>query len=504
MSYYRLPFGLTKPFVLGSRWDDALNLTKPAYLVKTFGGDDAVTTNAPVFKIHLGKGDDSLTANSFAGVVNAGRGDDDVRLEDGAFHVAMGRGDDTLSLAKQVGSANGGRGTDTVSLDFNAGEFDVTAHRHKVVLLDRFTGEETVLRNFETFEFADRSFTAAEMQQNFGRDADVPFIQVGGGTQTVTVNDADPSISVIWDRVVQQAVIETGDGPTVASRAYAMMHTAMYDAWSAFDADAVTVSFDLEGDNIKTTGGDEAKAKAMSFAAITVLRDLFPGQEDLYVQVMQDRLGYQLTDDGSVEAQIGIDAAEDLLALRAGDGSNQSGGYADTTGYTPYNPSPLEINDITRWTPENVPVDPEDGSPEQSFLTPQWGGVEGFAVPEDASNENDFASIRPEAPQKFFTAAFSDATLDVEAGTITLGSAGVIDGVAYSAGDVVTVSKALIGEVINQGFITQAEEVVAYSANLTDEQKIIAEFWEDGGGTAFPPGTWMTFGQFVSARDGNT
>ncbi|WP_196223111.1 vanadium-dependent haloperoxidase, partial [Roseibium sp. RKSG952] len=41
-------------------------------------------------------------------------------------------------------------------------------------------------------------------------------------------------------------------------------------------------------------------------------------------------------------------------------------------------------------------------------------------------------------------------------------------------------------------------------ANLTDEEKVIAEFWEDGGGTAFPPGTFMTFAQYVSARDENT
>jgi len=33
---------------------------------------------------------------------------------------------------------------------------------------------------------------------------------------------------------------------------------------------------------------------------------------------------------------------------------------------------------------------------------------------------------------------------------------------------------------------------------------LIAEFWEDGGGTSFPPGTWMTFGQFVSSRDDNS
>ena len=33
---------------------------------------------------------------------------------------------------------------------------------------------------------------------------------------------------------------------------------------------------------------------------------------------------------------------------------------------------------------------------------------------------------------------------------------------------------------------------------------MVAEFWEDGGGSSFPPGTWMTFGQFTSARDNHT
>ncbi|MEM7213850.1 MAG: vanadium-dependent haloperoxidase, partial [Pseudomonadota bacterium] len=70
--------------------------------------------------------------------------------------------------------------------------------------------------------------------------------------------------------------------------------------------------------------------------------------------------------------------------------------------------------------------------------------------------------------------------------------------------DEIAVSQDLIGEVINQGFIDQSLHVVDISAALTDEQKIIAEFWEDGGGTAFPPGTFMSFAHFVSARDGHS
>ena len=98
-------------------------------------------------------------------------------------------------------------------------------------------------------------------------------------------------------------------------------------------------------------------------------------------------------------------------------------------------------------------------------------------------------------------AEHAGASLDLNTRQILLDAAVTVDGVNYSAGDTIDVSKALIGSVINAEFIAQAEEVVSFSAALTDEQKIIAEFWEDGGGTAFPPGTFMAFAQFVSARD---
>ena len=494
-------------FVTGTRRDDDLTVDAPAVSVKTFRGDDDVTLNAEVNFVDLGRGDDSLLATEDVGVIRAGRGDDSVTLEADARHVDLGRGDDTLTLDQLIDSANGGRGNDTLKLNFNTGDVDLAFRGNKLILTDRFSGEEMEARRFETVEFVDRSFTKAELKEAFGKNADAPFITVADGTQALTVNDADPTISVIWDRVVQQAVIETESfvGPTIASRAYAMMHTAMYDAWSSYDDTALRVSFDLEGDNIAGSGGDAEKAKAMSFAAITVLRDLFPDMEELYVSVMQDRLGYALEDDGSQAAQIGIDAAEDLLALRGDDGSNQANGYADTTGYTPFNPDPTEINDITRWTPENVPIDPEDASPaEQNFLTAQWLEVEGFGLAENADGSTDFSQTLPDAPQPFFTDAFENATLNFADKTITLGSDATIGGVAYLAGDVIAVSQDLIGEVINQGFIDQAQQIVDISADLTDEQKIIAEFWEDGGGTAFPPGTFMSFAQFVSARDNNS
>jgi len=129
-----------------------------------------------------------------------------------------------------------------------------------------------------------------------------------------------------------------------------------------------------------------------------------------------------------------------------------------------------------------VPIDATPGTEDlvQEFLTPQWGGVTPFSY--ESSDQ-----FRPEDPQPFLLV---EGTVDLEAGTITLADDSVVQ-----------IDRSLIGTVINPEFIAQAEHVVDLSGNLTDEQKMIAEFWEDGGGTSFPPGTWMTFGEFVSARD---
>ncbi|MEM7238677.1 MAG: DUF6851 domain-containing protein [Pseudomonadota bacterium] len=488
--------------------DDTVDLFGSIKSLNTGSGNDNVTITGNAHDVKLGSGDNTLVVEGLAGTIRSGAGEDDVTVQHGAENVKLGGGDDTLRVGDIVGFANGGSGEDTIVFDFNAGDFDIKVRANSISFFDRLTGEEMRTRSFENFEFNDRSFTLAEIQADFGNDA-LPFIQVGGGTQVVTVNDTDPGVSVIWDRVVQQAVIETDTpvGPTIASRAYAMMHTAMYDAWSAFDDTAVRVAFDEDGNNGALEGGltdlgDAAKTKAMSFAALTVLRNLFPDVEDLYVKVMEERFGLDPDDTDSPEAALGIDAANDMLALRGGDGSNQDGGYSGA--FVPTNPDSLTVNDITAWTPESVPIDPEGGGSIQSFLTPQWQDVESFAIDEDDFGNTDFASIRPVAPQPFFTDAFSDATLNFDDKTITLGSDATIGDVAFLAGDVIDVSQDLIGEVINEGFITQAEEVIEFSADLDDTGKIIAEFWEDGGGTAFPPGTWMTFGQFVSSRDGNS
>ena len=308
-------------------------------------------------------------------------------------------------------------------------------------------------------------------------------------TQLITTRDS-ATISVLWDRVVQQAVINTTVGPTIAARAYSMMHTAMYDAWAVYDPIAVSTQLPTGFQLPIAQISDENKQEAMSYAAYQVLVDLFPSEIAIFEDLMT-RLGYDLSNSDNTDlnqaAEIGNLAARALLAFRHQDNSNQLGenpagilgvAYSDISDYQPSNT--LEnITNLELWTPEYVPIDDSAGNIQQ-FLTPHWGQVTPFALLTPQQ-------YRPEPPQPFLLVP---GEVDLTLQTITL-----------SDGSIVEINRDLIGTVINPEFIAQAEELITVSANLTDEQKLIAEFWEDGGGTSYPPGTWMTFGQYVSARD---
>lgn len=307
-------------------------------------------------------------------------------------------------------------------------------------------------------------------------------------TQLVTVDDPSPTVSVLWDRAVQQAVIDTAPGPTIASRAYSMVHTAMFDAWAAYDPQAIATQLEDELQRPPEEIQEDNKIEAMSFAAYRVLSDLFPDRVEVFDELMVE-LGLDpdnTTTDVTTPAGIGNVSARALLELRHQDGSHQLGDvpYDPGSDYQSVN-EPGHALHIEHWTPEYIPIDAADpDAPVQKFLTPHWGDVTPFTL---ESGDR----FRPEPPQPFLLV---EGEIDPEAKTIQL----------EDTGEIVPISKDLIGSVINPEFINQAEKIVEVSGNLTDEQKIIAEFWEDAEGTSFPPGTWMTFGQFVSARDNNT
>lgn len=146
-------------------------------------------------------------------------------------------------------------------------------------------------------------------------------------------------------------------GPTRTSRALAIVHLAMYDAFIGINGSYSPYQSGL----MSPPPGASAEA-ALGEAAYVTLRVLYPSQGCVFQQAREAFLaglsGGQAVEDGRAYGQ---KVAEMLLALRMNDGS------ADCQAYQP------------KQDPGKHRVDPLN--PTQSFLTPFWGEVMPFALP---------------------------------------------------------------------------------------------------------------------------
>ncbi len=258
-----------------------------------------------------------------------------------------------------------------------------------------------------------------------------------------------------WNDAALEAIRVTHPGPPMVARSLAITHTCIYDAWAAYDNRAKGTRL---GNSLRRPAGertDANKEKALSYAAHECLTDLFPTEAASFNTLMTT-LGYDPADnsiDPTTPAGIGNVAAKAVLDFRHHDGSNQlgdlnPGAYSDYTGYTPVN-TPTDINDPNHWQPLDV-----NGNV-QKFIAPHWGKV----IPYAMWSGRQFRSSLPK-PADYFK----------EPGRYKL----------------------------------QAQQVLEYSSHLTDEKKVIAEYWADGPSSELPPGHWTLFAEFVSDRDHHT
>jgi hypothetical protein len=260
------------------------------------------------------------------------------------------------------------------------------------------------------------------------------------------------NVVLLWNQAALQAVRDTRPAPTVTARALAVVHASIYDAWAAYDARAVGTRL---GATLRRPPAERtmaSKRKAISYAAYRALVDLFPAQTASFDALMVD-LGYDPADTstGTGAAGVGNRAAAAVLAFRAGDGANQAGGYADTTGYLPVN-TPDEVIDPDRWQPLRLP-----SGAVQAWVTPHWYRVTPFAL-------RSAAQFRPDGPVAH------------------------VDGRGRP----------------NRAYVRQAREVLRDSRELDDRTKSIAAYWWDGPATELPPGHWCLLAQYVSRRDRHT
>lgn len=271
------------------------------------------------------------------------------------------------------------------------------------------------------------------------------------------------SVVLRWNEAALEAVRESRLGPPMVARALAIVHTCAFDAWAAYDDSAVGTRL---GTSLRRPARERTtanKEKAVSFAAYRAAIDLFPASRPVFDQLMAT-LGYDSSDtseDATSPTSVGNRACRAVLELRHRDGSNQLGDlnggapYSDYTGYAPANDpmdlrqpfDPATVKDANRWQPLRY-VDATGAVVTPGNIGPQWGRVAPFAL----RSGDQFRSHR---------------------GPIT------VDSPAFRA---------------------QAQELLDMSANLTDTQKVIAEYWADGPRSELPPGHWDLFAQEVSRR----
>jgi hypothetical protein len=275
------------------------------------------------------------------------------------------------------------------------------------------------------------------------------------------------SVVVRWNDALLEGVRSSRLGPPMIARALAIAHTCMYDAWAAYDHKAVGTQL---GGLLRRPPRERTLAnmeRAVSFAAYRAAVDLFPGSEGAVFDPLMRDLGYDVRDrttDTSTPTGIGNVAATAVLDYRHRDGANQLGdepggtpgvSYADYTGYVPANDpmdirvpfDPSAVHDPSSWQPLRY-VDAAGNIVTPTFVGAQWQRVTTFAV-------------RP-------------GSLRSSAGPARYGS---------------------------PEYLAQGRALLDLSAGLTDEEKMIAEYWADGPRSELPPGHWNLFAQFVARRD---
>src|SRR5438445_10529134 len=108
--------------------------------------------------------------------------------------------------------------------------------------------------------------------------------------------EAAPNIAIEWNQAALQGVRDSKLGPPMVSRALAIVHTCMYDAWAAYDERALGTRLGGALRQPRWKRDRTEKVKAISFAAFRALTDLFPQDEESVFRPLMEHLGYDPND----------------------------------------------------------------------------------------------------------------------------------------------------------------------------------------------------------------
>lgn len=329
----------------------------------------------------------------------------------------------------------------------------------------------------------------------------------------VTIDLAAHSVARWWDEFLLDGIRTDVPNPPVHARNLYHFSAAVWDAFWAYDAqgwsDAAPV---FVQENIRPTdwtgGRESAQRQAISYAAYRLLAQRFknsPGAARTLFgfRWLMQQLGYDpdyAGTAGNSPAAVGNRIGFGVLAATANDGANESGGYADATGYKPLNePLPVArpgtiMNDPSHWQPLALTQSiTQNGIPlpnnVQNFVGVNARNTTPFAV---AKPTPTTLAFDPGPPPQFggaTHAAFVQEALDCIQASATLDPT---DGVLVDISPAAILNNPLgansgTGRVLN--LITNRP----YAPNIVrrgDYTRLLAEFWADGPNSETPPGHW--------------
>jgi hypothetical protein len=197
---------------------------------------------------------------------------------------------------------------------------------------------------------------------------------------------------VALDAVVRDVINKDQAGPTRTSRALAIVHLAMYDAFNG-----IAKSYTPYLSNLPNADAGANAEAAIAEAAYLTLNALYPQQTTHLSKSYRDFLnGLMVVDETSLQAgwQYGAIVAKAMLQSRSNDQSNSPSNYTYREERGTHRPDPLDLD-------------------RKPAVTPHWGQVTPFALP-------DIVQFRAPAPPLLDSAKYTEDFNDVkEKGALT-------------------------------------------------------------------------------------
>lgn len=321
----------------------------------------------------------------------------------------------------------------------------------------------------------------------------------------------DASIARRWNEQILGAIRRDVPNPGKHARNLFHLSVAMWDAYALYDSEERGY---LVTEKATAADVEAARREAISYAAFRVLSHRYEASVGRPVTFaclrgFMERLGYDpddTTESGAGPRAHGNRIGRTVIETFLHDGANETGGYADTTGYQSPN-DPLYVDrpgawcaEPSQWQKLNLSVaETQNGilldTGLQPYIGSNWGLVRPFALEREASlpyfDVGTIPALDLEAMKGWASEVVRrTAHLDHEDGELMDISPGAF-------GNNPLGSNAGTGHPLNP--VTGQP----YAANLVprgDFGRVLAEYWADGPDSETPPGHWNTIANAVSSH----